>query len=274
MVKTPRKTQYIFANVNILKHLLKNRKIYLFLDYDGTLAPIAVTPDKALLSPDMGDVLTGLSGCSGCHLAVISGRTLADLKKMIHIPNITYAGSHGFEIEGTHLNFESLISLEYLADLTSIKEQLNAKLSSVEGIWLEDKGIIVTLHFRLTGEKGEYLAKEIFRTVCQSYVDQNRVKVTEGKKVLEVRPPIKWDKGEAVHWILSKWQMEKEKNQVVTIYLGDDNTDEDAFKMLDKKAVKVRVEESDRSFADYHLKNQQEVCIFLNTILTILNKPE
>ena len=273
-MKTPRKTQYIFDKDNILERHLTNRELFLFLDYDGTLAPIAETPDKALLSQEMRDVVTGLSERSGCHLAVISGRTLADLKKMIHIPNITYAGSHGFEIEGTHLNFESLISTEYLADLTAIKEQLHAKLSAIEGIWLEDKGIIVTLHFRLAGEKGEYLANEIFRTICQSYVDRHRIKIIEGKKVLEVRPPIKWDKGEAAFWILSKWQMEKNKNQVVTIYLGDDNTDEDAFKMLDNKAVKVRVEESVRSFADYHLKNQQEVFIFLNTILTLINKPK
>lgn len=271
-MNTPRKTKYLFAQENFLQRQLSKKEVILFLDYDGTLAPICETPDKAVLARDMQEVLTALAEHPRVQLAVISGRKLADLKQMIHIPHITYAGSHGFEIEGSHLNFESLISTEYLRDLADIKEQLGTKLSSVEGIWLEDKEIILTLHYRRAGEKGEYLAKKIFMAVCQSYLDQLRIKITEGRKVLEVRPPLNWDKGEAALWILSKWRQEIGKNQVVIFYVGDDNTDEDAFRLLDRNAVKIKVEESDRSFAEYHLKGQPEVVIFLNKILTIKNK--
>lgn len=272
MVKTPNKTKYFFTQEDFLKRKISNRSVNLFLDYDGTLAPISETPDKALLSQEMKDVLAGLSGLPGCRLAVISGRMLSDLKQMIDIPGITYAGTHGFEIEGTHLNFESMISNEYMADLSDIKEQLHAKLSAIEGIWFEDKVIMITLHFRQAGEKGEYLAKEIFKNVCQSYVDQQRITFIEGKKILEVRPPLKWDKGEAALWIFSKWQQEIDKNQVVTFYVGDDNTDEDAFRMLDTAAVGIRVEASDRSFAEYHLRSQPEVLVLLNKIFAVKSK--
>ncbi len=252
-----------------VKESLKDKDILLLLDYDGTLAPITETPDKAVMTEDMRQVLVGLSKFSQCHLAVISGRKLSDLKHMIDIPNITYIGNHGFEIEGSRLDFESLISAQYREDLETIRGLLKTKLSSVKGIWLEDKEIILAVHFRLAGVKGSSLAKKIFMNVCQSYLRCQRISIMEGKKVLEIRPPIKWDKGEAALWILSKWQQQLGKDRIVTIYIGDDLTDEDAFRILDGAAMTIKIGESGKSSAHYFLRTQEEVFILLKQILAL-----
>ncbi|MBP9854334.1 MAG: trehalose-phosphatase [Candidatus Omnitrophica bacterium] len=234
------------------------------MDYDGTLAPITQTPDKAVTTIETREILLRLSKHPQCHLSIISGRKLSDLKHMVDIPNLTYVGNHGFEIEGqTNINFESLVSTQFEEDLAVLKEILTAKLSNLKGLWIEDKGIILTVHFRLATDKTGLLARKVFMKVCQNYLSNRRISFMEGKKVLEIRPPIKWDKGEAALWILSKWQRQLGKNQIVSMYIGDDFTDEDAFKILDGIAMTIKVGQAKQSFAHYYLKNQEEVPILL-----------
>ncbi len=253
-----------------IKESLKDKDILLLLDYDGTLAPIAQTPDKAFMTDDMRETVIGLSKLSRCHLAIISGRKLSDLKHMVDIPNLTYVGNHGFEIEGpTNLNFESLVPTQYEEDLAVIKNLLTAKLSSLQGVWIEDKGIILTVHFRLATDKAGLLARKIFMRICQNYLGTQRISIMEGKKVLEIRPPLKWDKGEASLWLLSKWQQQLGKDQIVTMYVGDDFTDEDAFRMMDGIAITIKIGESKRSYAHYYLGNQEEMITLLKQILVI-----
>lgn len=262
--------KYFLDEWDKLKHTLINRHLALFLDYDGTLAPIADTPDKAFMTEDMREVLIALSKLPHCHVAVISGRKLSDLKNMINIPNLTYVGNHGFEIDGpTNLNFENLVPTQYEEGLAVIKNLLTAKLTSIQGVWIEDKGIVLTVHFRLATERTGLLARNIFMRVCQSYLGNQRISIMEGKKVLEIRPPIKWGKGEAALWLLSKWQQQLGKEQVVTMYVGDDFTDEDAFKMLDGIAMTIKAGDSKRTYAHYYLRTQEEVSVLLRQYLVV-----
>lgn len=261
--------KYFFNFWDDLKEDLSSKNILLFLDYDGTLAPISKTPDEALITQETREVLAGLTRLPQCHLVIISGRKLSDLKHMIDLPNITYVGNHGFEIAGAHLNPENFIPLRYRQDLAKIRGLLKTKLSSVEGIWLEDKDITLTLHFRLAGDKGTSLAKKVFKNVCRSYLDSQRISVAGGKKVLEVRPAMKWNKGEAALWLLAQWRQQLGKDQMTTMYVGDDLTDEDAFGMLDGMAVTIKIGASKRSSADYYLRNQKEIFTLLKQILVI-----
>ncbi len=264
MVKTSRKQKYLLDHEEALKKLIIKKHLVLFLDYDGTLAPMAQTPDKAVMTVETREILFKLSKHSHRHLTVISGRKLSDLKNMIDIPNITYVGNHGFEIEGqTNLNFESLVPTQFEEDLAVLKKILTAKLSNLKGLWIEDKGIILTVHFRLATDKTGLLARKIFMRECQNYLTTQRISFLEGKKVLEIRPPIKWDKGEAALWILSNWQRQLGKARIISIYIGDDFTDEDAFKILDGIALTIRIGQAKQSLAHYYLKNQKEVPILL-----------
>ncbi len=269
---TFRKEKYLLEHEDILKGLLSKNEIVLFLDYDGTLASIAETPEQAVMTQEMRKVLTSLLKHPKCHIAVISGRMLSDLKQMVDLPQITYVGNHGYEIEMQHdLNFKGFITTQYKEALFNIKKSLNALLSPIKGVWIEDKGIILAVHYRSATERSAAIVKKYFFKVCQNYLKDQYIGLMEGKKVLEVRPPIKWDKGEAALWILSKWQKEYGKDQITAMYVGDDVTDEDAFKMLDGIALTVKVGFPKRSFAKYYLKDQTEVLILLKQMLAIKN---
>lgn len=261
--------KYFLGEWDKLKHGLGHRHLALFLDYDGTLAPFADTPDQALMTQETREALTGLSKLARCHLAIISGRKLSDLKHRIAIPNITYVGNHGFEMEGANLNFKSLISTQYLEDLAAIRDLLKAKLFSIDGIRLEDKEIGAAVHFRLAGDKGISVTRKIFMNVCRDYLSAQRISIMEGENVLEVRPPIQWSKGEAALWLLAKWQRQSSKDQMTALYAGDDRTDEDAFKMLGGIAVTIKVGDPKGSRARYYLRTQEEVLILLRQILAL-----
>lgn len=265
-----RKTSALSINFN---EYLKGKKLILFLDFDGTLASIADTPDEAAMTSDMKNVLVQLLNCPECHLTIISGRKLSDIKSKAAIPEVNYVGSHGFEIEGpAQFQFEGLISPQYHQDLRQIKNALITKMLSFRGVWIEDKGIILTIHYRLSDKTAETAIKKTFLQYCRPYIGEKKIKITEGKKVLEIRPPIKWDKGEAALWLLAKWQKQYGKDQIAVMYIGDDYTDEDAFRMLDGIALTVKVGHPKRSSADYFLNYQEEVIVLLNKIREVLIK--
>ena len=92
--------EYLFSHWNKLKNRLSDKSILLFFDYDGTLTPIVDYPDKAIISEEVRNLLKDLSARPRCHIGIISGRTLNDVKKMVGLESIIYVGNHGLEIEG------------------------------------------------------------------------------------------------------------------------------------------------------------------------------
>lgn len=99
---------YLFSKWDKLKEALVNKHIFLFLDYDGTLTPIVDYPDKAVISEEVRNLLKDLSAKPRCHVGVISGRALNDVKKMVDLEDIVYVGNHGLEIEGPKIKFSRL----------------------------------------------------------------------------------------------------------------------------------------------------------------------
>jgi trehalose 6-phosphate phosphatase len=240
------------------------KTILLFLDYDGTLAPIASTPEEAFLPQENKLLLERLVKSPSVQIVVISGRALIDVKNMVGIKGLVYSGNHGWEIEGVDIHFESLLSPDITAMMESIKYELAAKLSNVEGAFIEDKGMTLSVHYRQVPEDKEVLVKRLSQQTWQNYQRQNRIKVSQGKKVLEIRPPVDWDKGKAALWILRKQEILKGKNNVLPIYIGDDLSDEEAFIDLKGKAMTVLVADEQRpSQAEYFLKGTGEVTQFL-----------
>lgn len=258
--------RYFFDEWSTLKKELIGKQLILFLDFDGTLAPIADTPEKAGMTPDMIKILTALSKSSACRVAAISGRMLSDLKQKINIPGITCVGTHGLEIEDPGIDSRKLISEQYMDDLAAIKPLLLAKLSSVKGISLEDKKVVLTVHYRSAAYTDAILAKNVFMEVCRSYSDRHRVNILEGKKVIEVRPPVQWNKGDAALWYMDKWQKDDRKEIFAVIYAGDDVTDEDAFRAIGKRGLTVKIGDPEGSAARYYLPEQAEVFPFLKKI--------
>lgn len=187
--------EYLFKHWDRLKEELSNRYIMLFLDYDGTLTLIVETPEKAILREETKGLLKKLSNSPRLKLAFISGRTLEDIKNKVGLKNVIYSGNHGLELEGPKIKFELLVSPRYKMILGHIKNDLQQKISSIRGAFVEDKGLSLSLHYRLVDKKNIPQVKTIFHETIILYLVRNKIKIKTGKMVLEVRPPSEWDKG-------------------------------------------------------------------------------
>jgi len=238
----------------------------LFLDYDGTLTPIVRTPDRAVLSREARKILKELAKKKTIKLAIISGRSLKDIRKNVKIKNIIYAGNHGLELVGPSIKYTNQTSLNFRIIIEKIKKTLQDKLCSIKGIIIEDKGLTLSLHYRLVKKQDVSTLKTIFYEAIALPRVEEKIHVGTGKKVFEIKPPVSWDKGKIVLWLLARQCFAIEKNNILPVYIGDDTTDEDAFKVLRNKGLTVFVGKPRKSFAEYYLKNSIEVVELLKEI--------
>jgi len=262
--------KYLSIESSELKSRLKNRLLFLFLDYDGTLTPIAETPKKAIIPAKAKKLLKEFSQNPKCELAVISGRALKDLKKLVGLKNIIYVGNHGFEIEGTNFKFKYPAPYGYKQTLKQIRREFHRKFSKIEGIVIEDKGYSLSLHYRLVDPTLVSNVQSCFNQVVRSYLQRRQIVVCRGKALLEVRPPFDWNKGNAVLWLLEQIRFAKRNVKISPVYIGDDLTDEDAFEILKTKGLTIYVGKPKKSYAKFYLRNTDEVHHFLRKALEIV----
>src|SRR3989338_1714996 len=182
---------------------------------------------------------------------------------------LIYAGNHGLEIETPKIKFKVPVSIRYVVTLKKIKTILRKKLSKIKGVIVEDKGLTLSVHYRLVEAKDAWAVKTVFHEVLAYYIVSNKVKIRPGKKVLEIRPPLEWDKGKIVLWFLARRKFILNGEPCLSIYIGDDVTDEDAFRALRDKGLTIFVGEHQHSFAKYYLRNTKEVTEFLEQVLKI-----
>jgi trehalose-phosphatase len=261
--------EHLFSQWDKLKESLRGRSVFLFLDYDGTLSPIVKAPHKAVISKDVRNLLKKLSQKPEYKVAIISGRSLMDIKKRVGIKDIIYSGNHGLEVESPKIKYKPQVSAEYRQILENIRRELEFKIRKVKGAIIEDKGLSLAVHFREAGKQDTNLIKTAFREVTILPSVAKKIKIRSGKKVLEAGLPVKWDKGTIVLWLLSRQKFATNDKEVKAIYIGDDATDEDAFKALRKDGITVFVGEQKPSYAKFRLKDSKEVYDFLNRILDL-----
>jgi len=261
--------KYLFSQFSKIKELLSNKFILLLLDYDGTLTPIVETPSKAIIHKDTKGLLQKLSRSPYCKIGIISGRKLEDIKNIVGVDGIIYAGNHGLEIQGPKIKFESQVSPRLKSIIRNIAMDMQKRLLGIKGVLIEDKGLTLSIHYRLVSKKDMLAFDKIISEVINPYIVCDKIKVNSGKKVYEIKPPVKWDKGKIVLWLLARQQFISGVKDVLPIYIGDDITDEDAFKVLKRKGLTVFVGRPGNSKADYYLKNAEEVIKFLRSILNL-----
>ncbi|OGX19302.1 MAG: trehalose-phosphatase [Omnitrophica WOR_2 bacterium RBG_13_44_8b] len=261
--------EYLFSKWDELREGLIGNHIYLFIDYDGTLTPIAECPDKAVILEDMRNLLRDLSSQPGCSVGIISGRALRDIKRMVGLEGIIYAGNHGLEIEGPKIKFESQISPRLLSIIRNLKQELTDKLSKIKGVFVEDKDVTLSIHYRLAARSGYLSARKIIEKAIQPFLTVNKIRVSYGKKVIELKPQVAWNKGRVVEWLLARQEFILGGRPVIPIYLGDDVTDEDAFGMLKNKGLTIYIGRPKKSQAKYYLQDTREVFEFLKKILCL-----
>jgi trehalose-phosphatase len=153
--------------------------------------------------------------------------------------------------------------------LKRLYQELARALHPIRGLWVEDKGYTLSVHYRSVPDSDWVLVKNGFYEAVRPYVEKRQVRVTEGKRVFEVRPPVRWDKGKVLQWLLTR-QRAVGRGKVLPIYAGDDQTDEDAFLALQGQGIAIAVGPSTLlSRAQYVVSSPQEVCRFLSRVLGI-----
>jgi trehalose-phosphatase len=189
-------------------------------------------------------------------VAVISGRDLDDVRALVGLQDLVYAGSHGFDIRGPELRMELPEALDALDDLARADEKLQARLADVDGAQVERKRFAIAVHFRRVADAD---VERVAQAVADTAEALPALRRTGGKKVFELRPAIDWDKGRALHWLLG--QLDLDGPDVLPIYVGDDETDEDAFRALaERGGIGILVAEAPRpSAATFRLPDTDAV---------------
>ena len=235
----------------------RSGRLVLLLDFDGTLAPIVDRPELAAMPDRTRRALERLMAMEGVTVAVVSGRGLADVRERAAIPGIAYAGNHGMEIEGAGLHRIHPQAAAARPELEAVAAVLDPALEGIDGAFLEDKGLTLSIHYRLAPDHAE----EVREIVLEAAGGRPGLAVTEGKMVIEVRPRVEWHKGRAVLFLLEQMQP---PTDAPVLYLGDDRTDEDAFRALHEwspaaEGVLIAERTSPDSAASSHLRDPAEV---------------
>lgn len=257
---------YVFDHIQAISKLLQARKkIILLTDFDGTLTAICERPNLAVLSEEARQILLKISHDKSFFLGIITGRSLRQIKKLVNIPGILYAANHGIELEGPGIHFRSTEAKKARCNLWNVYMRLFTTLRHIEGVYLEDKGYTVSLHYRLVKKKNdvEYVKKTITHAM-QPYLDMKTLSLNTGKMVYEILPPVKWSKATTIQWLLTNYFPLSVGGDSLLIYLGDDNADIEVFNTLKDEELTIFVgSPSTTTTADYFVNSPEEVRVFL-----------
>ena len=225
----------------------------IFLDYDGTLSPIAPRPEMATLPEETREVVRRLA--RRYPVAILSGRGREDVTSLVGLEGLSYAGSHGYDIAGPGFRHE--VGEGIPEKIESAAQALHRELEGLEGVLVEPKRFAISIHFRLAREEDLPRIERIVDAVASRHPGLRKA---HGKKLFELRPDLDWDKGQALLWMMDALGL----SAAVPLYLGDDLTDEDAFRAVEDQGIGILVAEEPRpTAAAYGLRDPGEVRRFL-----------
>ncbi|OIS99604.1 putative trehalose-phosphate phosphatase f [Nicotiana attenuata] len=261
----------------------RNKQIVIFLDYDGTLSPIVDDPDRAFMSNEMRSAVRNVA--KYFPTAIISGRRRDKVYELVGLTELYYAGSHGMDImlpvknmpstndskcikstdqQGKEVNLFQP-ARKFLPMIDEVFKTLVEKTKDIKGAKVEHHKFCASVHYRNVDENNWPVVAQYVHDILKDYP---RLRLTHGRKVLELRPVIDWHKGKAVEFLLESLGFSN-SNDVLPIYIGDDRTDEDAFKALRGKyqgygiLVSTIPKESNAFFS---LRDPSEVKEFLESL--------
>ena len=251
----------------IIQKKKPGNKILLFLDYDGTLVTIKKKPELAVLHPRRRKVLKSLS--EKFFVSVVSGRSLREIKNVVGIDTLAYIGNHGLEMCWRDKHWVHPEAEKIRPALEGILKRVRIRTRSLKGVLVEDKRLTASIHYRLLAPEAWSKLKKIIDEETQ--IHKRLFIITEGKRVFELRPRLEWDKGRGILQFIQWLALEKAP---IKVYIGDDRTDEDAFKALEKDGLTILVGRKKDSLALYRVPGVDKAWKFLKALnsLSPLNK--
>src|SRR3989338_8172671 len=228
-----------------LRKKMGHGPIILFLDYDGTLTPIVSHPDRAIPTPLRQKALQRMARTRSCTLFIISGRSRSDVKRKMKGERATGVGDHGFDIDHPPRAIRT-----FIARRPQLIKEVGRVSAKFDGAWVEKKPVTFSVHYRKVPTKKQSKFLREMSAHIRAWEKRFPLHVTRGKKVLEFRPDVRWNKGSVVQRILRSHE-----KRSFPIYVGDDVTDEDAFRIIrkSKNGIGVRVGRDPSSSAQFFL---------------------
>jgi len=247
------------AYADVASRLAEATGVLLSLDFDGTLAPIADDPDAPTITPAARRAVSRFVGSPRATVAVISGRELADLWPRVGLDGIVYVGNHGLELARGDESVIHPAADRCRPRLRRALDRIRERLAEVPGWQLEDKGVTATVHVRHTPASRVGEVRSAVEAAARTA--EGELRLTAGKQVFELRPAVDWDKGTAVRFL-----SDEVPDGWVTVCLGDDVTDEDAFQAVLLDGIAVHVGSHRQTAAPYRLPAQDAVAPFLEWV--------
>ena len=249
-----RKVPHLFhCWTQVANRFTSSRSIALFLDFDGTLVPLQPRPEDVWLDDATRRTLSRLARSPRFQVWIVSGRRRADVRARVRVPGICYLGLHGWEGSSG-----AAITEEAREAVSCAKSWLACLMLSVPGVWLEDKGLTLAIHYQSVADQGVRQARKLAQGVLEPFADS--LQLIRGKKVWELAPRALGDKGVAVTSELSAMG-----SRAMPVFIGDDRMDEPAFAALDC-GITVRVGRACRTHARYRLSSVGQVRQFLEKL--------
>ena len=250
---------------------LSGRPFVLLLDIDGTLSPLASSPEQAIVPERTRRILAQLIEKPDVFIVAISGRGVDDARRMLGIDTAWFVGNHGMEfgVPGKPAIVRGDVARHEPA-IAAVIAEASEQLGDVPGVIIEDKRWTLSIHYRLVRER--QLIPQIAATVEQ-IAEAHGMRVTHGKEVFEIRPPVEVHKGTAAIELVRHLGALGEEGSVLSI--GDDRTDEDMFQSLrehDPRAVTVRVARGSLGVdtaAEFRANDTDAVRELLRSLLTL-----
>ena len=241
---------------HLAESLLSAQGLLVGFDFDGTLSPIVDDPDNAILPDAVEHSVRTLARRDNVRVAIVSGRELTDLVERINISDIIYAGNHGLELYRDGEHTVQGVTEQHLSSLHAIRTDLRSKVTDIPGCHIEDKELSITVHVRQAEPDH---VEEVRDSVVETTTETPDVHLTTGRQVFEIRPSVDHDKGTTMELLENEIPAEW-----LTLYLGDDVTDEDAFEAIQPDGVGIHVGANTNTAAEYLIPNHQDVSVFLN----------
>ncbi len=258
----------------VAARLLHARPAALITDVDGTLSPIVSSPEAAIVFPESREALRRLSRLLDL-VAVISGRTVGDARRMVGLDELLYVGNHGQERWDQQNGYRNEAAA-FADETRELRARLEQDTGEIEGARIEDKGTILSVHYRNAPEP-ETARKRIIEALNR-IAASGRYALSEGKMVVEVRPKLPLDKGSVVGSLVEERGIES------VVFLGDDRTDIDAMTALralrpDPASLIIGVggDEAPSDLAkasDVMLAGPSEVAVFLTRLAVLLRSAD
>jgi trehalose 6-phosphate phosphatase len=231
--------------------------LLLCLDFDGTLAPIVDDPTEAAPTPAVEDALGTVTTDAAVTTAVVSGRALADVRERVDGPRI-YAGNHGLELVRRGDVAVHPVARKRSTRVDAVCQALAVALDPIPRARIENKRLTATVHYRSVPPGAKHQVERLTRAAVDRF-GEGVLEVSPGKQILEIGPSIPWGKGNAVELLLADLPEE-----TVPVYIGDDVTDESAFRAVEPSGLGIRVGDDEQTAASGRVRSPAEVASFLD----------